>query len=249
MRINKKQLYSLFEVQSKLNAATCGEDWLKGICKTGKPIAYDTAILVEAAEFIDSFDWKHWKYSGDDFENAKVELIDLLHFVISLIIYVMKIRDFKHETLTGLFDDIVVTFKYNGETKNDEYVIEGKEFDIFKVRVLLNNFIFHILALNNAVIQHSQAEAARNSMSVLMVMMSYLNMEWNEIYELYISKNALNYLRLNNGYQDGTYVKQWGEVEDNVVMNEIKEHLLLHDELTFDNMYNALHDTYHDMVV
>jgi len=248
MIINKKELYSLFEVQNKLNTATCGEEWLNGVCKTGKPITYDTAILVESAEFIDSFDWKHWKFGKNDFNNAKVELIDLLHFVISLIIYVKKMKDFKYETINDLFGNIIYSSKHNGNGEVVEFVIKNREFDLFKVRVLVNRFIIHVMALNNAVEPSSQVEAANNSMTVLMLLMSYLGMEWNEIYELYISKNALNYLRLNNGYQEGTYIKQWGDVEDNVVMEEIKNHLLLHNELSFDNMYKALSDTYNDMI-
>jgi hypothetical protein len=39
---------------------------------------------MEAAEAIDSFNWKHWKNieSEPDLDNAKVELVDIWHFIM-----------------------------------------------------------------------------------------------------------------------------------------------------------------------
>ena len=44
---------------------------------------WELAILVEAAEAIDSTAWKWWKAGTDDIDNLKIEAIDLLHFMIS----------------------------------------------------------------------------------------------------------------------------------------------------------------------
>ena len=44
---------------------------------------FDTAILVEAVELIDSFHWAWWKDGVDNLANAKVEVVDILHFLLS----------------------------------------------------------------------------------------------------------------------------------------------------------------------
>ena len=45
---------------------------------------YSRAIQQETAELIDSVPWKWWaKYQKLDLENARVEVVDLMHFVVS----------------------------------------------------------------------------------------------------------------------------------------------------------------------
>ena len=43
------------------------------------------------------------------------------------------------------------------------------------------------------------------------------------LYEMYLCKNALNHFRQEHGYKDGTYIKTWNGVEDNVVLASILE--------------------------
>src|ERR1051325_5051814 len=46
---------------------------------------YTRAMQQETAELIDSVPWKWWaKYQKFDKQNAKVEVVDLLHFLISI---------------------------------------------------------------------------------------------------------------------------------------------------------------------
>ena len=45
---------------------------------------FELALKQESAEAIDSLNWKWWKRDGDDWENVKVELIDMLHFWVSM---------------------------------------------------------------------------------------------------------------------------------------------------------------------
>ncbi len=46
---------------------------------------YSRAMTQEIAELIDSVPWKWWaKYQKFDKQNAKVEIVDLFHFLISL---------------------------------------------------------------------------------------------------------------------------------------------------------------------
>ncbi|VVM18067.1 Dimeric dUTPase (EC [uncultured Gammaproteobacteria bacterium] len=48
-------------------------------------------------------------------------------------------------------------------------------------------------------------------------------MNVSELYKRYLVKNQLNTFRQDHGYKDGTYIKLWGGVEDNVVAFKIME--------------------------
>jgi hypothetical protein len=48
-------------------------------------------------------------------------------------------------------------------------------------------------------------------------------MDTGELYKRYVVKNQLNTFRQKNGYKDGSYIKIWGSVEDNVVAFNIMD--------------------------
>ena len=75
----------MMQMQDRLNRATAGESWKWGTASNGKKINWWRCIHMEAAEFINSFPWKHWKDVGakPDIENAKMELVDIWHFILS----------------------------------------------------------------------------------------------------------------------------------------------------------------------
>lgn len=53
--------------------------------KTKWVLNYTRALQQETAELIDSVPWKWWaKYQTFDEQNAKVEVVDLFHFLVSL---------------------------------------------------------------------------------------------------------------------------------------------------------------------
>jgi dimeric dUTPase (all-alpha-NTP-PPase superfamily) len=47
-------------------------------------IRFDLAMRQEMAELIDSLHWKWWKKQETDIGNVKVELVDILHFWVSM---------------------------------------------------------------------------------------------------------------------------------------------------------------------
>lgn len=48
-------------------------------------LQYSRALTQETAELVDSLPWKWWaKYQCYDRENVRVEIVDLLHFLVSL---------------------------------------------------------------------------------------------------------------------------------------------------------------------
>lgn len=42
------------------------------------------ALQQEASESVDSLNWKWWKKGDDDWDNIKIELVDMLHFWVSM---------------------------------------------------------------------------------------------------------------------------------------------------------------------
>src|SRR4051812_1053231 len=80
------QLCELFRMQKALNeriggetAAMSEEEKIKWI------LNYCRAMMQEISELTDSVPWKWWaKYQKYDEQNARVEVVDLFHFLISL---------------------------------------------------------------------------------------------------------------------------------------------------------------------
>jgi len=75
----------IFELQDKLNKRI-GVDLgnLTQEEKTKWVLNYTRAMQQELAELIDSVPWKWWaKYQEFDEQNARVEVVDLFHFLIS----------------------------------------------------------------------------------------------------------------------------------------------------------------------
>ena len=80
------QLRELFRMQKALNERIgVYTDNLSDEKKTEWVLNYCRAMSQEMAELTDSVPWKWWaKYQKLDEQNARVEVVDLFHFLISL---------------------------------------------------------------------------------------------------------------------------------------------------------------------
>lgn len=80
------KLEQIFEMQEELNARIGVQ--LKDISEeeqTKWVLNYTRAMQQEMSELIDSVPWKWWaKYQEFDKQNARVEVVDLFHFLVSL---------------------------------------------------------------------------------------------------------------------------------------------------------------------
>ena len=93
------KLDNIFELQDELNrrigvdmSSMNDEDRAKWI------LNYVRAMQQELAELTDSVPWKWWaKYQEFDKQNAKVEIVDLFHFLISLAQVMGMTADVVHE--------------------------------------------------------------------------------------------------------------------------------------------------------
>ncbi len=80
------KLEEIFEMQYELNkrigidsANMSDEDKIKWT------LNYSRALSQENCELVDSLPWKWWaKYQNFDIQNARVEVVDMLHFLVSM---------------------------------------------------------------------------------------------------------------------------------------------------------------------
>ena len=80
------KLEEIFRLQGVLNKRIGVDlDHLSEEEKTKWVLNYTRAMTQEISELIDSVPWKWWaKYQKFDDQNARVEVIDLFHFLISI---------------------------------------------------------------------------------------------------------------------------------------------------------------------
>lgn len=89
LNLTHDQIEKMFDAQYRFNCMVIPEynnipNW-DNVLKATWTRKQKTAFLVERVELLDSVNWKWWmKPSVEDIQNAQVEVIDMLHFLISL---------------------------------------------------------------------------------------------------------------------------------------------------------------------
>ena len=210
MSIFKKMV----ELQHQFNKQVA-EDYLD------KNFNWNSAIIAESGELLDSLGYKWWKKQEPDMENVKVEAIDLLHFVISDRIQKNKKMYSEKESLEMTFVELYTEFN-NVKVLRDYSTLE--------------DMIFYLIATNSYRI------------NVMKRIFTKLNMSNEDVYIAYITKNCLNKFRQDNGYKDGSYIKVWNGKEDNVVAFEIANEWGADEEL-FEQLYLDLETYYKEEVL
>lgn len=210
MSIFKKMV----ELQHQFNKQVA-EDYLD------KNFNWNSAIIAESGELLDSLGYKWWKKQEPDMENVKVEAIDLLHFVISDRIQKNKKMYSEKESLEMTFVELYTEFN-NVKVLRDYSTLE--------------DMIFYLIATNSYRI------------NVMKRIFTKLEMSNEDVYIAYITKNCLNKFRQDNGYKDGSYIKNWNGREDNVVAFEIANEWGADEEL-FEQLYLDLETYYKEEVL
>ena len=221
------KMLTMLKLQQQLNDNTNGIGWEEGRTKQGKIINWKRCIYLEAAELIESYPWKHWKSidAKVDYENVKIELVDIWHFVMSEMLRVNKIEgdNLSIEDLANKAQSILDSIKIDN-VENNYY----KQIDYIEnfIKMLLCNF-----ELDNFIKSYFELNYK-------------LGLSFDELYKLYIGKNILNQFRQDNGYKDGTYIKVWNGKEDNVVMQDILDK---NSNIQPEELMNKLNEIYGDL--
>lgn len=211
------QIQQMFALQKELNDATNGEIWTEGATKEGRIISWHRCIYMEAAEAIDSFNWKHWKNieAEHDWDNARVELVDIWHFIMSEGIHI-------------------------GDTRYAEAFLEMQPDRDPDGEKLIEIFEKIVAASAQSCIDHTENKY-HQVVNLFFEALKAIGMDVGELYKRYVVKNQLNQFRQDHGYKDGTYIKMWDAVEDNVIAFNLMEE---HPDLSPDELYQRLETEY-----
>ena len=211
------QIEQMFLLQKQLNDETNGEVWIKGYTKENRKISWYRGIYMEVAEAIDSFNWKHWKNIDDepDWDNIRVELVDIWHFVMSESI---RIEDQSYAN------------KYLDMKAKDDYDIDA-----------LISLLEMMLKLSITSSIDKEVNNIREITDTFFTIISHLGIDVEDLYKRYVVKNQLNTFRQKNGYKDGSYIKNWGGVEDNVIAFDIMNN---NPKITPTELYTELDSVY-----
>ena len=116
------KLAKIFEMQEELNSRIgvnlreiSEEEQIKWV------LNYTRAMQQEMAELTDSVPWKWWaKYQEFDKQNARVEVVDLFHFLVSL-------AQTLGMTADDVFDAYVAKNKVNHERQESGYAKKDED--------------------------------------------------------------------------------------------------------------------------
>ena len=134
-------LQDIFEEQIRLNKKI-NPDLYKEIAdpeiKRQRILQFELALRQESAEAIDSLNWKWWKKDNDDWDNIKIELVDMLHFWVSMctvagldadevINLYLKKNELNHKRQNEGYKEGTYEKVKDGVEDNQTYVLEGSK--------------------------------------------------------------------------------------------------------------------------
>jgi dimeric dUTPase (all-alpha-NTP-PPase superfamily) len=203
----KQQLATMLELQNDMNTKVHAS-WRE------QNFEWYRAIWVECAELLDHYGWKWWKKQTPDVDQIALELVDIWHFGLSLLL----LKGYSVEDITAIVEDEFSNPKSSGDFAADleyftERTLSTKDFDV----------------------------------SAFARLMVGINMDFETLYVGYVGKNVLNFFRQDHGYQDGSYQKQWGGVEDNEHLVDIVAQLDTSAGDFKDELYQRMETRYKEL--
>lgn len=182
--MDKSKLADMLALQDVLNREI-NPNWMRA----GYP--WLRAIHVECVEAMDHLGWKWWAKHEPNLAQAKMEMIDIWHFLLSW-------------TLVWANGDIErAADELHLHTSLPRYPAERSLVDMledFGSRAVQRNYPDMILFAR---------------------ICETMGLSNDELYCLYLGKAALNRFRQLHGYAFGTYQKMWNGTEDNVMLERI----------------------------
>lgn len=221
----KAQFKTMLALQANMNTLVF-EDWHL------RNFAWHRAIYVEAAEMLEHLGaWKWWKKGQPDIPQAQIELVDIWHFGLSMLLLRMK----NPQALPSeeALEDLAISLA--SALSNSEGLPS---------RVTLETWEQHTAERHKQIddLVSSAAEGFFDRESFFQLV-PLLGMDFDMLYRMYIGKNVLNVFRQKNGYKTGTYVKDWAGREDNQHLEELLTELPSDDSLP-ETLMQALQSRY-----
>jgi len=163
------------------------------------------AIWLETAELMEELPWKWWKKVDTDYDNLQIEVVDIFHFLLSLIL--LKHYKLDHDDFFTGYTDIAISLFYYG--------LE------YSRKLNTNELITQVETI-------AKQSLMRNDTGLILTFSGIVNTvfdDFNQMYMLYIGKNILNRIRQEKGYNTGTYKKVINGLEDNKYLTQIIRHI------------------------
>ncbi|MBX0310522.1 MAG: dUTP diphosphatase [Sulfurihydrogenibium sp.] len=183
------------------------------------------AIWLEAAELMEELPWKWWKKTETDFENLQIEIVDIFHFILSLIL--LKDHEWKKQNSTINYIEFSIPFLYRALEEND------KKLNTEELITEVENLVRYAITERDTLTYLTFANIIKNTFE-----------SFDKLYLLYISKNILNHIRQEYGYNTGTYKKTINGLEDNKYLTKIVNQVNNEEELekeirkAFEELHN-----------
>ena len=120
----KQQLANMLELQNDMNSKVHA-DWRE------QDFEWYRAIWVESAELLDHYGWKWWKKQTPDVDQIALELVDIWHFGLSLLL----LKGHSVEDITAIVESEFSSPKSSGDFAADleqftETTLSTKDFDL-----------------------------------------------------------------------------------------------------------------------
>lgn len=193
----KEMIKAMLVLQDEMNCKV-NPNW------TEAGYEYYRAAWIESAELCDHIGWKWWKKQEIDLEQAQLEIVDIWHFGLSMLILS---NDGKVDGISGYVADLCKVYENN---KLIPTVPDGsggrREVNVIELVELMTGEIL---------------TKKEFPISWFYILLKQLDMDLDSLYLMYVGKNVLNFFRQDNGYKEGSYIKVWNGKEDNEVLTEI----------------------------
>ena len=178
---------AMLRLQDNLNKAV-DPDWLKADYDWGR------AIHAESIELMNHIGWEWWKAHTPDPAQVELELIDIWHFILAMLV-----------------NDCEGNIQKAGLM-----LIQAWDEALPPLPPSKNAGAAMAEALGFA----ARTDAFRCIM-VFRITLNHFKITDETLYRTYVAKNVLNLFRQEHGYKQGTYQRVWQGRDDNVVLADI----------------------------
>lgn len=205
----RDQLKTMLRLQDSMNTKV-NPQWRE------QNFAWYRAIWVECAELMDHYGWKWWKKQHPDVEQVRLELIDIWHFGLSIVLT----SDTDETAMLDRLSEGLQSVKSDGGLDAESF---RAQLELFAGQTILSKD-FSIMGFAG--------------------LMTAIDLSFEALYIGYVGKNVLNFFRQDHGYKDGSYKKLWSGREDNEHLVEVVGSLDVQSDSFADQLYQALSDRY-----
>lgn len=190
---------------------------------------FKLASAIELFELVESTPWKWWKgASPADIWNVKIELIDMLHFLISNVALNNNLKKEDEDKILGFSNPDFVSKKIFNNGDENEGTNRKEAFNVLKMIV-------------------NEDE----DFDLIDYVVKVGGLESNEISAIYIAKYTLNEIRWKGGYAFNNYKKMKSgyidengnaveSVEDNVFLKSLVDDFKKDETMTLKDLRNKV---------